>query len=329
MAISFVSAGATFTRTSSGTGFTINKPSGLAAGDLMLALVAFAGSATELSVTNPSGWTTVRVGYRDDGNDSVQFVVLSRQATSSEPSSWAGSISSSNTRMLAGAVAYRGVQSILATGTSGSTLASSYSTVALNNTVSGARRVVMAAYVSSTDNYNLSSNETSNRFLAVTGSDSPGAQAACWDSNGAVAVGSTSRTVSRSQVWSVSIACILLLEPAPLVSASGTFSLSLSSPTASAAATANDPATVAVSLGPVTQAFTGAGAPVAGSGTVGVQLSPVSMSAAGLLPVSGTMSAMVLPAIGFVGETRVFGVRVIVVDADNRTIAVPSRGVED
>src|ERR1041385_6244732 len=96
--ISFVAASTPWSANTSGSGFTINKPAGVAAGDLMIALLSFApgSGVTQRTVTVPSGWTK-----RDDvyaiGSDGYpnQICVMTRQATDTEPSTWTGSINSS------------------------------------------------------------------------------------------------------------------------------------------------------------------------------------------------------------------------------------------
>ena len=48
-----------------------------------------------------------------------------------------------------------------------------------------------------------------------------------WDSNGTISTGNTSRTVSRSAVWTCAASVIVLMEPATGTPATGDFSSSV------------------------------------------------------------------------------------------------------
>lgn len=331
MAISFVAATSVYSNIGGTTSFTVDKPSGTTDGDLMVASICF-DSGGALRTITLSGWTLVKTARGSDDSRDSQVSVYVRTFVSGDPTSWNGTISSSSTLVTTGVATYRGVQAVGASGTSASGVATSYATATVNSTVANSWRVVCAAYDSATTNYTISSNETTRRILfAADDTGSTGAtQAAIWDSDTTVvATGNTSRTVSRSASWSVSSSVILLLQPSLGTPATGGFNMSLNGLSQSFAATANDNATMSMQLSSVSIAADGYGQPPVGTGTFGLQLNSVSEAFAASVPVSGSMDMMVLPSINIQAETRVFGIRVIAVEEDDRTIVVPSRGVDD
>lgn len=75
--------------------FTINKPSGVVAGDLMIATVC-ADVQNGIYINAPAGWTTVR-SYSGGSPWTTATMVLKRTAGASEPSSWTGTLSATPT----------------------------------------------------------------------------------------------------------------------------------------------------------------------------------------------------------------------------------------
>lgn len=101
-------AGTVFTSPTSGADFTLNKPTGAVAGDLMIAVIR--ASAGGLTVTPPVGWTLVdSASTSGDSVSDVSLFVLKRTAGSSEPTSWTdGSLSGNASLRSATVVAYSG-----------------------------------------------------------------------------------------------------------------------------------------------------------------------------------------------------------------------------
>lgn len=334
MAITFIGVSTKYSSTASSTAYTINRPAGsLTDGDLMIAVLAWTTGATntDLTCTAPSGWTKQdEVFNAGDGYDS-QLCVMTRSYVSGDPSTWAGSLSSTAAKVkVSGTTAYRGVQSILAKGTSSAALGTSYSTATVNNSVANSWRFTTAAYESGSLNYTMNTNETTSRALYDDLDGGVGnVQLRIADSNAAISTGNTSRTCSRSANWDASTSWIGILREATGTAATGTFNLSLGGVTMTADATATVTGTSAITLGNVTEAFDGFGTPPAVTGTFALQLSSVSEAFVGNRPVTGVMDMAVLPTINMSVETRIFGVRVIEIDADDRTIVVQSRGVDD
>ena len=87
------------------TTLTLSKPAGVAAGDVMLAQITFAGGSS-VNVTAPSGWT--QVGSDNNNGTSVGQRVYSKVATGSEPSSYTWILSSLK-KAAGGISGYRGV----------------------------------------------------------------------------------------------------------------------------------------------------------------------------------------------------------------------------
>jgi hypothetical protein len=104
--ISYVGKGTAWSTTSNTTTFTINRPSGVVSGDLMLACVAVSDSVTP-TVTAPSGWTIVRQFISSDSFASLTMCILKRTAGSSEPTSWSGSFSATVKPVVVESMAYR------------------------------------------------------------------------------------------------------------------------------------------------------------------------------------------------------------------------------
>lgn len=334
MAISYVGVSTMWSSAASSTSFTINKPGGtLADGDLMVAFLAWSTGSTDtdLTATAPSGWTKQsEVFNAGDGWDS-QLAVFTRFYVSGDPATWSGSLSSTQAKIkVSGTTAYRGVQAVLAKGTSSAAYGTlSYSTATVNNTAANSWRIVGAAYESGSLTYSMNTNEVQSRALFGDNNSGDNVQLRIADSNGTIATGNTSRTCSRSQNWDASTSWIGILQPTTGTPASGDIGMTLGKPTVSATGEVHDDATVSMTLGGVTVAADGYGQPPVVSGTLGETLGPVSMDFTAAQPVAGAMDATVLPNIQINAETRAFGVRVIQVEADDRTIRVPSRGVDD
>jgi hypothetical protein len=339
MAISFVAAGSTYSRSSNGTGYTLNIPT-VAAGDFLIALVAFypGNSASLRTVTAPSGWSTKVNIISIDGDspaagDRCQLAVLYKVATGSEPATYTdGSIGSTVQILTTGVVAYRGVQGFGPTTTALFDEVSSGSTGTVNNPSASNWRGVMAAYVSATANYDLTVNEVSRRFLIGIDDEVSllrGVMCGGWDSNATVAAGNHSRTVSKSNTWAAAASFIFILEASTGTPASGTWASTLGKISATAAGEVHDDATVASTLPSVSAALEGYGQPPVVTGTSAATLGPVSASVDGATDVTGVLAVGVLPLVSFQAETRAFGVRVLVTDPEDRVIVVPSRGVDD
>lgn len=331
MAIAFVASGTAFTATASGTTFTLNKPAGVATGNIMLAVVAFCANGAQRTVPAPTGWTIVNTAYKDNGGaDQIQVIVMSKMAAAADPATWTLTASASVTFRTASVTAYSGVQGVGASGIATAGTTTSFATASVAVAVANSWRVVAGAYVSGSASYTISSNESVRRVLA-TAEDSGAVQAALWDSNGtAVAVGSTSRTVSRSANWAAAAAVILILPPFTGTPASGVMANTLTGVHVDAAGEIHDNAIADIDLGGVTVAFTGAGQPIVGSGTFTVQLGGVGVALTGATVATGVMDTLLPIDFDFVGETRAFGIRVILVEFDkSRIIKVEPRAVED
>lgn len=146
--ISYVAAGTTYSDTTSATGFTLNKPAGIADNDL---LVAFVSSIEDATIQIPAGWDLVNSASLNNGVDDVALWVLSRTALAADPATWVGNLSVGSTRRRATVVAYRGAAASninfnvegTTTSTSGSTIVT---TANVNNIRSGSWRISAFAF---------------------------------------------------------------------------------------------------------------------------------------------------------------------------------------
>lgn len=132
--IGYRGEGTAWTSPTTGANYTLNKPTAVVTGDLMLAFVTSTESGT---ITPPAGWSLVNQSRVDDGTTDMALYVLKRTATASEPVSWSdGFLSVQSARRSAVVVAYSGASDIL-TDTQASTAADTpmyLSTPTLNNT---------------------------------------------------------------------------------------------------------------------------------------------------------------------------------------------------
>jgi len=194
--------------------FTINKPSGVVSGDLMIASLGTVSSAT---VTAPAGWTIKYQGsYTSNGGPSL-LAVMYRVAGASEPSSWTGSYTggSSYGRNVVQSVAYRNVNTTTPwIDGAGNSLSASSSIVSnsVTNTNSMAWRVSIFAGLTTGASAWTSSEVTErvdNYYTYSSGTES----VAVYDSNGAVGTGAYTRTGYSSQSLYAANSFVGLLNP--------------------------------------------------------------------------------------------------------------------
>lgn len=202
-AISYVGKAGVWIDQNHDTNYTINKPSGVISGDLMIASVAMSGNVT---VSAPSGWTLVNtihetVSPGDEHSGSTTMAILTRTAGGSEPASWTGTHTDRGQPKISQCVAYRGTADaslqFLAQGGRGGT-SSSLSTGSVTNTDSRAWRIAIFAAETDTGG-SMSSSETSERCDDSTSlSGYPDLNLAIYDSNRTISTGSTSSSASSS-----------------------------------------------------------------------------------------------------------------------------------
>ena len=102
MAIAFVSSASTG---GSGTSVVVNRPAGIAVGDLMLASVSCRGNAT--GITAPAGWTLIRRDNETTHHSAAQYY---RHYVSGDAASFTWTLGT-NVRHAAGIAAYSDVSS--------------------------------------------------------------------------------------------------------------------------------------------------------------------------------------------------------------------------
>lgn len=198
--IAYVGKATPWSTASRTTSFTLNKPSGVQNGDLMLASVIFSGIVS--TVNTPSGWTLVRKtttngsGQQDDGY--LTNCVFRRTAGSSEPGSWSATHTDTPAYpKLSQVVAYRNVDTsgnpLIAENAATATNSSSVGTGSVSNTNSKAWRVCFFGALSSNPSA-WNGGDVSERGDDVITSSYYDAELSVSDSNGMVSTGSHSRT---------------------------------------------------------------------------------------------------------------------------------------
>lgn len=223
--ISYVGKGANWWYGGAQASLTINKPSGVVTGDLMLAFGAFAGTATP---TAPTGWTQVNrrvasVNEGDDHSGTGTFVVWKRTATASEPASWTSSYTGTGTPLMTQSVAYRGCDAdsaqFIAQDTSATTYAYYLTTAHVTNTDS--RAWLVSAFMATTpygDTMHASTGSERSDNATDVGAH-PDVNIAVYDSAGTVGTGSKSNqgTMNNSDPWCM-ISWIGILKPSTTAS---------------------------------------------------------------------------------------------------------------
>lgn len=196
--ISYVGKASVSKETWSSTNYTINRPSGVVQGDLMIASLGVNGNVT---VTAPSGWTLVRTAH-PTGSIAHTLAILMRTAGASEPSSWSSTHTSggSGAPSVTECVAYRSaadaslqfIDEGAATGQS-----ASLSTPFVTNTDSKAWRISVFSDLSSGGS-SLTSNENIERADDTNSGSDPSVNVGVYDSNGTVSTGQHNRQASAS-----------------------------------------------------------------------------------------------------------------------------------
>lgn len=322
--------------TANGTSLTASKPSGVIAGDVLLA--SFTNN--HQTVTRPSGWVVLYNLVASTGN-SFSSTLCYKVAGASEPSSYTFSVPSAAPLVLV-LTAWSGVDN-------SNPIGSQYST----NNPGAASEPVTGPFLDATISLGHLVHFRSVRFpgttvptfstsasgvaeLADTGVFSGGA--VCYamavhhqtaDFSGAGHYSGLATTCTQSESDNLLSIVALKANTPPTL---GALSASLPRPVAMASdGTVHDDATVSATLPhPMVTSWAGIGQPVAATGTFSATLGKVSASAVGASAAVGSFAVTVLPKVSFGVETRVFGIRVIPVEADNsRRIIVQSRGLAD
>lgn len=227
--IAYVGKGTAWTTTANAASYTINRPSGVVSGDLMVATVAISDTVVA-TLTAPSGWTVVRQITEVDGTASLRFAVLKRTAGGSEPASWSGALSATVKPVVTQVSAYRNADTaanqFIAENTSQSGSGNTVTTAAVTNTDSRAWRV--SAFGSSGDYFTSwgSTSEVSERSddtaeYRISSSAYRTATLMMADSNGPVGTGSHSRTGTLNRNYYGGASWIGLIKPLPSAPAAG------------------------------------------------------------------------------------------------------------
>lgn len=227
--ISYVGKGTAWTTTSNATSYTINRPSGVISGDLMIATVAISDTVIA-TLTAPSGWTVVQQITESDGTASLRFAVLKRTAGSSEPASWTGTLSATVKPIVVQCSAYRNADvaanQFIAENTSQSGSGNTVTTATVTNTDSRSWRVCAfgssgdyATFWSSISEVAERSDDTAE--YRISSYSYRTATLLMSDSNGPVGTGSHSRTGTLNRNYYAGASWIGVIKPLPSAPAPG------------------------------------------------------------------------------------------------------------
>lgn len=326
MTISFVAA-TTSKATNLAETYTITKPSGVQSGDLMIAVVGcrVLDPVGQKTLTPPSGWTLKRTKYQSQSFP-PQLDVLTRIAGASEPASWSGSYSSGNIGFICVvAAAYRGVDTISVEDVSGAGSGTSYDTAVVANSSASNWRLTAAACTSVNASDALAINEVIQRGQINHSDGTYGATiAGLWDSNGAIAAGNTSRTVSKGSTWHASASWIAILGPVD-PGVLGDLAVTLPALAVSVAAQQGYEGPLALTLPQLSMTADGVASPPAGP--LDVLILPT-VDVVALHHAAGVLDVVVLPTMDAIGETRRFGIRVVSPEPELR-VTRPRLGAVD
>jgi hypothetical protein len=320
MAISFV-ASAGWDEVTDDTSYTLQKPTGVASGDIMLAVLGLdlaLDGGSDTTVTPPSGWTLLKSLTSPPNH---QTAIMTRTAGSSEPGSWNGVLASGRGPKASAVVAYRGAAGIAVSEDNTTGTGTSISTGSVTNPTATNWRVVLGAYSSASVSSTLSSNEVIKRQAAENANVEVGA----WDSNGTISTGSTSRTMSRGSTWESAAVYMAILDAIDGPAVSGSLSITMSLPVPDIDATQFYEATLAVSTPIPTMTASGIATPP--DGPLVVVVTP-SMDVSASQHAAGSLDVIPAPDVNIVAETRKFGIRVVTPGAEDRTVR-PKLGAVD
>lgn len=227
-AITYVGKGTVWGTTSNTTAYTINRPSNVVSGDLMVATIAVSDSVVP-TVTAPAGWTLVRHVTQSDSIASVRLAVLKRTAGSSEPSSWSGTLSATVKPVVTQVSAYRNcdvaANQFLTEDTSLSGSGNTVTTATVSNTDSRSWRIGAFAasgdYATSWSTSEITERSDDTAEYWVSWSTYRTATLMMADSNGPVGTGSHSRTGSLGRSYYAAASWIGLIRALPSAPAPG------------------------------------------------------------------------------------------------------------
>jgi len=227
-AISYVGRGTAWSSTSGTTSYTINKPSGVVSGDLMIAALNISDSVIA-TVTAPSGWTIVQQFTSTDSFAASRTAVLKRTAGASEPTSWAGTLSATVKPLITVVTAYRNCDTaanqFVAEGTSTSGSGNSITTATVTNTDSRSWRVAVFGasgdYYASWSSSEISERDDETEEYAISYYSYRTSSVSISDSNGPVGTGSHSRSATLSRSYYAAGSWIGLIKSLPSPPAAG------------------------------------------------------------------------------------------------------------
>lgn len=217
--IAYVGKATAWSTTSENTSYTLNKPAGLASGDLMIASVLFSGIIA--TVNTPSGWTLVRKsttsGSGDEHSGQATMCIYKRTAGGSEPNSWTATHSSTAQPKMTQVVAYRNCETaanqFIAENAATKQDSSSITTPTITNNNSKAWRISifggLTGFAESWSGGDVSERSDTNTNL----SGFPDCALQISDSNGMVGTGSHSRSATSSDSFFSAVAWIGLIKP--------------------------------------------------------------------------------------------------------------------
>lgn len=227
--ISYVGKSTAWSTTSNTTTYTINRPSGVVSGDLMIAHVGISDPVVP-TVTAPAGWTVVQNVTQSDSFAPIRYAVLKRTAGGSEPSSWAGTLSVNVKPVMTQAVAYRGCDTaanqFVVEDDSLSGSGNSITTATVSNTDSRSWRVSLFAASGDYSTYwNYTSEVTERSDDSAEYWESYSSYRTITmevtDSNGPVSTGSHSRSSTLNRSYFAAAAWIGMLKALPAAAAPG------------------------------------------------------------------------------------------------------------
>lgn len=328
MAISYVGAGTDYSSNSSGTGYTINRPASVTTGDLMIAVVAldtYSTTASSVTINNPSGWTTVStvtpLSY-------CRFRIMYKVHDGSEPTSWAGTLSTACPHRTVVSVAYRGTSGIDDTSSGVAGSGTSVNSGTATSPSSTSWRISCGAYVSSSTSSTITTTGDTQRANAVAsgGSVPGGVEVSYYDSSGTIGVGNTGRTYSRGASWESAGAWVGILLATAGEEVTGELDVDpLPLPEVAIEAELGYSGSLDADL-PIPE-MTGEGIASPPEGTLEVMFLPT-VDMEGQHDAAGTLEVIAGPVVSVVAETRTFGVRVIIPEAETRRVT-PRLGASD
>jgi hypothetical protein len=300
----------------------------VATGDYLIAFVAvyLPAGAEQVTITPPAGWVTLSTVFVD-GAQPHQMNVMVRTVQSGDPTGWFASLNVFTSLQTTVTVAYRGATGVVSSNFRDAQQATTLITGSVTTSSIYSWIVAAGSYEAANASWSLEAATSDGKHVderiarSVTATLSTGEPIAieitAFDSGTPPGAGTHQYTVFRGAAWEAAAAWIGVLNASD-TSTSGTVSMSMPRPSVNFDCVFGTQGPLSATLPfPTMEDWTGVASPP--EGPLSALVVP-DMSLEGTQAVFGTMTCLITPVVASVGETRLFGSRVVIIEAEDRTV---------